>query len=166
MRLVNLTPHPVVLRPGAEATLPPSGQVARIIPAETREIGRLPVHGAWIPVVAEAGERRVEGLPAPEEGALFVVSRAVAEAVRDRDDLVVPDDLIRDPGGAIVAAGRLATVAGRLPGWVAEAARPRPYAGAGGDTGYHAPRGVVGGAAAVSPHADEAAREGWGYRRR
>lgn len=49
MRLINLTPHAIVIRPaqGADITLPPSGQVARV--TSTPGIAR-DIHGVPCPV--------------------------------------------------------------------------------------------------------------------
>jgi hypothetical protein len=41
---------------------------------------------------------------------LYIVSRVVAEAARDRDDLVVPDNVIRDDQGRVIACRALARV--------------------------------------------------------
>ncbi len=46
----------------------------------------------------------------PIEGVGYIVSLAVAQAARDRKDLFVPDDLVRDEKGVIVGCRRLARV--------------------------------------------------------
>jgi hypothetical protein len=103
VRLVNLTAHPVVLlaEDGAELQLPPSGMVAR------RPVQRVPlttIVWAGHPVTISAvslGE--AVGLPAPARGVVFVVSRLVAEAVPKREDLVIPDQVVRNAAGHAVA---------------------------------------------------------------
>lgn len=113
MRVVNLTPHPIVLHAdGATITIPPSGVVCRA--AERVEtVGAIEVDGATIPV------RRIEygapeGLPEPQPGVIYVVSGIVAQAVRayypDRDDVFVVTDPVRDDSGRIVGARALARV--------------------------------------------------------
>ena len=43
----------------------------------------------------------VQNLPKPKRGTFFIVSHMVAEAAK-RDDLLVPDDLVRDETGAVI----------------------------------------------------------------
>ncbi|MBY6277852.1 MAG: hypothetical protein CWE10_16985 [Symbiobacterium thermophilum] len=109
MRLVNLTPHPVTLIVGDQTlTIPPEPTPARC--SETRTVvGSVEVDGLEVPVT-RVGFGQVQGLPAPREGVLYVVSRMVAEACRDRADLVIPDDLVRDAEGRIIGARSLARV--------------------------------------------------------
>lgn len=109
MRLVNLTPHPVTLLVGDRTLMiPPEPTPARC--SETRSVvGTVEVDGLEVPVT-RVGFGQVQGLPAPREGVLYVVSRMVAEACRDRADLVIPDDLVRDAEGRIIGARSLARV--------------------------------------------------------
>lgn len=109
MRLVNLTPHPVTLIVGDQTlTIPPEPTPARC--SETRTVvGSVEVDGLEVPVTV-VGFGEVQGLPDPQEGVLYVVSRIVAEARRDRADLVIPDDLVRDGEGRIIGAKALARV--------------------------------------------------------
>ena len=46
----------------------------------------------------------VNGLPAPQEDTYYIVSRIVAEYAEDRDDLLVPDEFVRDSNGRIIGA--------------------------------------------------------------
>ena len=107
MTLVNLTPHALSLVVGSEAvTVPPSGTVARV--SVTREsAGTVTVGGVQVPLYRTT-YGAVEGLPDPAPNTLFVVSAVVAAAARDRTDLVVPDDLVRDDQGRVVGARGLA----------------------------------------------------------
>ena len=52
----------------------------------------------------------VEGLPDPEEGVVWIVSRVVAEAAKERDDLLVTDDAVRDDQGRIIGCRALARI--------------------------------------------------------
>lgn len=53
----------------------------------------------------------VEGLPEPQEGTIFIVSALVAQALRGvRDDLVIPDDTVRDEQGRIIGCKSFARV--------------------------------------------------------
>ena len=107
MKLVNLTPHSVTLI-GNERTLtvPPSGTVARCA-TDRRVVDTIVVDGVVIPVTATTmGD--IEGLPPAEPGTLLIVSRVVAEAARERTDLVIPDDTVRDEQGRIIGCRALA----------------------------------------------------------
>lgn len=115
MRLINLTPHTIVLQAhdGKQTSIPSSG-LARVKAVGggiylTTELSGLPVpiHGA--PAFGE-----VEGLPAPEEWAVYIVSGVVASALsgKGRTDVVSPgtgpgDGAIRDEKNQIVAVTRL-----------------------------------------------------------
>jgi hypothetical protein len=58
-----------------------------------------------IPLVTKTpGE--VVGLPEPEEGKFYVVSALVQGALRQRRDLLVPDDLVRDGEGRVIGCRR------------------------------------------------------------
>jgi len=110
MKLINCTPHPVVLQPaeGWSITLEPSGIVAR---AATARVADQVIMVEDMPITiyrVEFGE--VQELPEPQEDTLYIVSSIVARACPDRRDLVVPDDTIRDAEGRIVAARALARV--------------------------------------------------------
>lgn len=120
IKIINLTPHPIRLRTsdGAETEVPPSGTIARVAsrPAwAAREVPGLPV-----PVQGAPQWGAVEGLPAPQEGAVYLVSSLVLEAVRasgaHRPDVMAPatgpqDGAVRDDAGRIVAVTRLVAAA-------------------------------------------------------
>lgn len=108
-RIVNLTPHTVTLVTDEDQfDLPPSGQVARCSPT-TKVVDVLQVGGMNVPIrVTWMGE--VSGLPEPEDGVLYLVSRVVAETLSQRGDLIITDDTVRDDNGRIVgcrAFGRI-----------------------------------------------------------
>lgn len=109
MRLVNLTPHPVVLiADDGMAIIQPSGVIARCA-VQREHVGAIKVDGIVVPI-HRTFYGAVEGLPAPEPGTLYIVSALVAQA-SDRDDVVVPDDVVRDEQGRIVGAKALAKAA-------------------------------------------------------
>jgi hypothetical protein len=93
-KLVNLTPHAVVLSGGP--SLPPSGSIARCsqVSSPAGEFEGIPlsrtVFGA------------VEGLPEPAPGVMFLVSALVRGAVPHRKDVASPGELVRDPEGRVV----------------------------------------------------------------
>ena len=100
MNIKNLTPHPIAieLADGQRVTFAPAGAPARVSTSQ-EEVGQV----AGIPLRRTAwGE--VQGLPAPEEGTIYIVSALVADRAR-RPDVVSPDTgptAIRE-GGQVVA---------------------------------------------------------------
>lgn len=112
VRLVNLTPHSItVVGDSGETilTIPPAGVVARCSVKKER-VATIGINNFNIPVSwVTFGE--VVDLPEPQDGTIYIVSRAVAEARRDRDDLLVPDDLVRDEEGRIVGCRGFSVVA-------------------------------------------------------
>ena len=107
VNLINLTPHAINLMAGdATITVPPSGVVARCTTTRT-QVDVLTVDGVQIPVNSLSfGE--VQGLPAPKPDTMYVVSSLVANAAKDRQDLLTVDDAVRDAGGNIIGCRALA----------------------------------------------------------
>lgn len=110
MQLVNLTPHAVafVSEEGVTTlTVQPSGTVARVS-CTTERTGVFHVDGVDIPVTATVfGE--VENLPAPAEDTVYIVSSLVASRV-NRDDVLVPNESVRDAAGRIIGCKSLGRV--------------------------------------------------------
>lgn len=108
MKLINLTPHEIVINNKA---LPASGQIARV-KVEQVEVSTLTLDGHVLPVVVNSyGE--VEGLPAPQDGVGYIVSGLVLQALEAqgiyRGDVYAPDTgptAIRE-NGQIKAVTRL-----------------------------------------------------------
>jgi hypothetical protein len=102
-RIVNLTPHEVkVLGPGGETlTSYPSVGEARA-EAKRVEVDRLVIGPHEVPV-CEIRFGQVQGVPERQSGTFCIVSRITAEAARAQgrttEDLLIPDDLVRDPDG-------------------------------------------------------------------
>jgi len=118
---VNLTPHPIVIAvDGHLMTIAPSGQVARVMQRPARDLGVMhvgPEAGLPVPIIASPEFGAVEGLPAPVQGTIYIVSGLVLAHVRDRLDVYAPatgpaDGVIRDEGGRIVAVTRLVAAGG------------------------------------------------------
>lgn len=105
--IVNLTPHAVTIYDTDGETVIntiPSSGVARA--AQSREaIGD--ING--IPV-SRTGYEEVEGLPAPLVNTIYIVSVLTAQAAKNRTDLYIIDDLVRDPDGAILGCKALAQI--------------------------------------------------------
>lgn len=108
--LINLTPHPIVLRPteGEDVTVSPSGTVARV----SSTPGALEDRGLPVPVASATEYGEIEGLPAPEAGTVYIVSGLVLSRAIGREDVFGPgtgpqDGAVRDDQGRIVAVTRL-----------------------------------------------------------
>jgi len=110
-KIINLTPHEVNIAIDGNAifmVIPPSGTVAR---AATRreQVGVIDIDGIEIPV-NRVCYGQVENLPDPADGVFYIVSAIVAQAAPGRQDLLVPDDTIRDSQGRITGARALARI--------------------------------------------------------
>lgn len=86
-KILNYTPHVVTLYRGERVIHSyPSLGCARVVTKEEKS-----AHILGIPI-KQITERRVEGLPAPEEGTVYIVSSIVACCLDGvRNDLLVPD---------------------------------------------------------------------------
>lgn len=110
VRIVNQCNHPVTLDlPAGTLTLQTCGEVVRV--ADRPEpVEALEADGYTIPVerVYPLRETRLEGLLAPKEGRVVVVSRLVAEAVAllhpERRDVYYPCN-VAGAGAAAVTRG-------------------------------------------------------------
>ncbi len=112
-RLINLTPHPLVLYDGNEIvlTVPPTGDVARVPEAVALEPS-VGVLDATVPTVAVTYDTDRLAPPPRISGTHYIVSRTYAEAVQ-RDDLRFPYDEVRDTTGRIIGCRSLAQFRGR-----------------------------------------------------
>lgn len=110
-RLVNITPHPVTI---AGVTIEPTAPPARVAEGVDECSALSTPDGHLIPV-ADIYPQRVVDLPPPREDTIYIVSRAVAAACPDRDDLMVPDGRARDRDGSQTGgAARLGRVQGDI----------------------------------------------------
>ena len=101
--LVNLTPHPIVFEGGR--TLPKCDNPPRL--AETcEEIGD--VDG--IPLIRKMFDVNGCDLPGQASRTVYIVPLLIAQVFSDRDDLVIPNDPIRDESGRITGCRSLAIV--------------------------------------------------------
>ena len=98
----NLTPHQIKII--GDKTYPPDGVVARC-KATTKSAGEI----AGIPITRTVmGE--VEGLPHQKKDTILIVSRIIAEALPQRDDLFIPNETVRDEKGQIIGCRSLCTL--------------------------------------------------------
>lgn len=98
MEIINLTPHPINVldTENKEIITLESKGLARCT-QETIVVGD--ING--IPLTSTTfGE--VQDLPEEQEDKYYVVSRLVLVACKDRKDLLVPNDLVRDQDGKII----------------------------------------------------------------
>ena len=105
--LVNLTPHSITFVDDAGntvLTVEPSGQVARCSVAREKigDINGIPVNKSRF--------GKVENLPDPQEGTIFIVSALTAQAVPEREDVFITDDAVRDEQGRIIGCRALAHI--------------------------------------------------------
>ena len=105
MTLINLTPHALHLlrEDGTTLDLPSEGEVR--VRSEKTIAGE--ISGLTIYKEVLLG---IEGLPEPESGVAYIVSRLVAAKITGRDDIFVPGDLIRDDQGRVIGARGLAVL--------------------------------------------------------
>ena len=110
MKIINLTPHALNFLDAENRVIlsVPSSGVARA--AQRREsIGTIDADGVTLPV-ARSVFGAVDGLPAPEAGTIYVVSALTAQAVPEREDVLIVDDSVRDESGCIIGVRGLAHV--------------------------------------------------------
>lgn len=97
MRVINLTPHDLVLLNEANETvkvIPPDGRLPRVIPG-----GETPVDSVEGFPVWETTPGQLDGLPDPDGDTMYVVSQVVVDwcnANAPRKDLLVPYKVVRD----------------------------------------------------------------------
>jgi hypothetical protein len=118
MTIINLTPHPIRVYGWTApdqlvtdehepiAVYAPSGKVARLVELE---IGGWTIPGMSFPIErVEYGQ--ATGLPAPDRDSMnwYIVSLALALALPDRPELLVPYREIRNLEGTVVGCRTLA----------------------------------------------------------
>ena len=105
--IINLTPHNVVVFEDGQAVItykksnaPVRCMVDRV---KVGSVNGFPLYKTRF--------GKVEGLPEPEGGVYYVVSRVVAEAMKGkRNDLIVPDGTVRDSEGRIIGCTGFAII--------------------------------------------------------
>jgi hypothetical protein len=111
MKLINLTPHAIVLQAadGMRTTIAPSGMVARVTstPGQPEIIDGVPV-----PVYSPQTFAAVDGIPDVEDDTLYIVSALVIGRMAAGTPFVAPgtgpnDGAIRNDKGQIEAVTRL-----------------------------------------------------------
>jgi hypothetical protein len=107
MIVKNMTPHAVnMITKTRTVTFEPTGVIPRCTQS-SEHLNDITVDGFTFPIVKSVfGE--VFDLPEKEEDTIIIVSMVVAKARPDRDDLVFPNELVRDDSGVIIGCKSLA----------------------------------------------------------
>lgn len=100
MKLINLTPHAVNV-------IDDSGEEIACFPKCLSPLPRLKQETVLLSEqdgirITETQFGEIENLPEPKEGIRLIVSRLVIAACPDRNDLVVPNEVVRDNEGRII----------------------------------------------------------------
>ena len=104
MKLVNLTPHDIVVKRNDEqVVIKTSGSVLRL-PEEIVAVNHVDVNGVKVPIVDKV-LKAPEILPADNNDTLYIVSLPTAFYLK-KPNLIAPDDLIRAEGGAVIGCRR------------------------------------------------------------
>lgn len=107
-QIKNLTPHAVnILIDNDESiTIEPEGVIARCDQTNApagyikTEYGNIQLSKTWF--------GKVYDLPTQEKDTCYIVSRLVMQACPERNDLLVPNEIVRDEGGNIIGCKSLA----------------------------------------------------------
>ena len=109
VKVVNCTPHDVnLITENGSITFPRSGIIPRLTEQQVK-INSINSNGIEIDIMKKSFNE-VEGLPEPQENTIYIVSALVAGAAKDRDDLVIPNDIVRDDKGNIIGCKNLARI--------------------------------------------------------
>lgn len=114
-KLINLTPHPFNLYKDEGDSKPALSLQACQEPPRIEEKSSvertIEVDGVKIPVYKKRVSE-VQGMPEPQADVRYIVPRIVAQKVKQtqfhRNDLLVPNDLVRDEEGKIIGCRSLA----------------------------------------------------------
>jgi|BioPla2DNA2_1021312.scaffolds.fasta_scaffold03838_2 hypothetical protein len=117
IKVVNCTPHDVVIvKEDDFYVIEKSGIIPRLKEVQTKlneinfQATKLDeVRDISVDIVQKSFNE-IEGLPEKQEGTIYVVSALVAGAAKDRDDLFVPNDTVRDENGRIIGCRNLARI--------------------------------------------------------
>lgn len=105
--IVNLTPYTIHIMPdgpgGQITTIPSSGEARAMTTRE--QYGT--INGIQI-YRTTFGE--VQGLPKPKKDTIYIVSSITAQAVPHRDDVFIPDDIVRDEQGRVIGCRALGRI--------------------------------------------------------
>lgn len=100
-KIINCTPHTVNI---GELEIKPSGILPRL--SESRKV----VSNIAGININFCNFGKTDSLPERNTGTVYIVSRVVAEANKTRNDLIFPDELIRDDKGRTIGCSSIGTV--------------------------------------------------------
>lgn len=113
--IINLTPHAIniILETEKTITIEPSGTIARCKTNTVLDgsVGYVENDQLidMIPITkTEFGE--VKNLPEPIPYVIFIVSSLVAQACKDRNDIFIPNDTVRNEAGQIIGCKSLGRI--------------------------------------------------------
>ena len=106
MDIINLTVHDItIVKNEKTEIIPPSGAVERCEKQEVL-IGRVNVVDIY-----KINYGKVTGLPPANKNTVYITSALVAQAVKEmRNDVLIPNDFVRDEKGVIIGCRSLAQV--------------------------------------------------------
>lgn len=108
MEYINLTPHDINIFDELDNVVMVIASSGRPIP-RVSEVEKRNVEGVGLPCpVVEIGYGQVTDIPPRRNNVYYIVSRTVAQALPDREDLLFPTDLVRDDTGTIIGCRKLA----------------------------------------------------------
>lgn len=102
-KILNFTPHPIHIV-DAEGNQIRTIEVSGLVRLASKTVPSGEIDGVNI-TTTQFGEP--EGLPEFEEGVYYIVSQLVKSAITEREDLLVPAEVVRDPQGNIVGCKSL-----------------------------------------------------------
>jgi len=107
--IINKTPHPItVITDSKKIEIPPEHPPIRL-KEKVEKVGTLKINAAEVPVIKKELLPEAE-LPKQKEGVCYIVSLAVAQKFKDRKDLLVTGEAVRDKEGKIIGTKSFAVV--------------------------------------------------------
>lgn len=111
MKFINLTPHPIQIWDSEKNVIvyPVANPAARC-KEECNLTNLIEDESGNFIRVGDLSYSYVYHLPEPQEDTFYIVSVLVAQACPDRDDLLVPYDLVRNENGSIMGCRSLVRI--------------------------------------------------------
>lgn len=104
MKIINLTPHEVIIR---GKKIPPTTPHARV-EEKIYTVAGIDYEDIQIPII-EKSFGDIQNLPPQEDGTVYIVALVVAQAAK-REDVLAIGESIRDEKGNIVGAKSLCVI--------------------------------------------------------
>jgi len=110
MKIVNTTPHSVVLIVNNERIVIPTSNLLIRLKEKRTKIGELEIDGTKVNI--NKVEYETTDLPPQQNDVYYIVSSIVANAFPNRNDLLIVDETIRDDKGVIIGCKSFAKIGG------------------------------------------------------